>query len=162
MWRTARGTDLDAIKAVADAVHPDLSERPEVFEEKLRLFPEGCFVLIENGEVVGYAFVHLWRLNDVPKLDDFLMSLPDDADCLFIHDVALLPKARDKGAARSLIQQISKLANSRNVTLLSLVSVYGSHIHWTRLGFEVVTDDAVTSKLASYGQTAYYMVRRLT
>jgi hypothetical protein len=35
-WRHATGADLDVINRIADAIHVDLPERPEVFAEKLR------------------------------------------------------------------------------------------------------------------------------
>ena len=75
-WRLTSETDLVAIEKIANAVHPDLPERSEVFAEKLRLFPEGCFVLIQDRAVLGYAFVHPWCLNDIPKLNAFLLRLP--------------------------------------------------------------------------------------
>lgn len=158
-WRLTTATDLEAIQNIANVIHPDLSERPEIFAEKLRLFPEGCFVLVEDGAVLGYAFVHPWRLNDIPKLDAFLLSLPSDPQCILIHDVAVLPQARGKRSSEPLVERISRLAKKQNVRFLALVSVYGSHLHWARLGFELTTDEIPA--LACYGKTARYMVRRL-
>jgi ribosomal protein S18 acetylase RimI-like enzyme len=37
--------DLPALLAIADVVHPDYPEDPAVFEERLALFPAGCWVL---------------------------------------------------------------------------------------------------------------------
>jgi GNAT superfamily N-acetyltransferase len=160
-WRLTTATDLEAIQNIANVVHPDLSERPEIFAEKLRLFPEGCFVLVEDRAVLGYAFVHPWRLNDIPKLDAFLLSLPSDPQCILIHDVAVLPQARGKRSSELLVERISRLAKKQNVRFLALVSVYGSHLHWARLGFKLTSNKALARKLASYGETARYMVCRL-
>ena len=160
-WRLTKITDLVGIEKIANVIHPDLSEKPEIFAEKLSLFPEGCFVLVENGAVLGYAFVHPWRLNDIPKLDAALLALPLNPECILIHDVAVLPEARGKGASESLVQRTSRLAKKQNVRVLALVSVYGSHLHWLRLGFELVAVEALAPNLASYGETARYMVRRL-
>ena len=99
-WRLTTITDLVDIQKIAKAIHPDLSEKPEIFAEKLSLFPEGCFVLVENGAVLGYAFVHPWRLNDVPKLDASLLALPHNPECILIHDVAVLPEGRGKDLGR--------------------------------------------------------------
>ena len=160
-WRPATTSDLEAVQRIASVIHPDLSERPEILAEKLSLFPEGCFVLGKDSAVFGYAFAHPWHLNDIPKLDSFLLSLPTDPECILIHDVAVLPQARGNRASESLVERISRLAKKQNVRVLALVSVYGSHLHWTRLGFEVASDAALARKLASYGETARYMVRRL-
>ena len=81
-WRPTTATDLEAIQTIANVVHPDLSERREIFAEKLRLFSEGCFVFVEDGAILGYAFVHPWLLNNIPKLNEFLLRIPSKPDCL--------------------------------------------------------------------------------
>jgi GNAT superfamily N-acetyltransferase len=157
--------DLPAIAAIAEAVHPTLPERPEVFAEKLGLYPDGCFVLIRDGGVtasgvLGYAFAHPWRLNAVPKLDAFLSALPEDADCLFLHDVAVKPQARGQGAAAALVARLADLAEASGLRALALAAVYGSGRHWARLGFAPAGNDDVAAQLKGYGD-AQYMVRRL-
>jgi len=160
-WRSTTENDLNTIEEIAKAVHPDLSESPEVFTEKLRLFPRGCFVLVQEGVVLGYAFVHPWCLNDIPKLNALLLRLPSAPECILIHDVAVLLQARGQGASRTLIGLIAELAKKRNISYLALVSVYNSHLHWTRFGFKLVNNDIIADKVASYGETARYMVLRL-
>ena len=61
-WRQAMSSDLAAIGDMADRVHTDLPERPEVFAEKMQLFPEGCFVLVSGRNIAGYALSHPWRV----------------------------------------------------------------------------------------------------
>lgn len=161
MWRQTTASDLDAIEKIANVVHPHLLESREVFAEKYRLFPEGCFAYAENGIVLGYAFVHPWLMNDVPKLNKFLLRVPARPDCLLIHDVAVLQQARGQGASKALLELLTKLAKEREIPNLALVSVYNSHLHWARLGFEIVGDELLAGNLKSYGETARYMVRRL-
>jgi GNAT superfamily N-acetyltransferase len=159
-WRQATVDDLEAVQRIGLLIHPKLSERPEVFAEKLRLFPEGCFVL-EDAGVLGYALVHPWLLNDIPKLNEFLLRLPPEPECLLIHDVAMLERARGRGAAGRLLAHISKLAKDRNLSHLALVSVYNSHPLWARLGFNLIGNDSLEKKLSPYGETARYMICRL-
>jgi GNAT superfamily N-acetyltransferase len=159
-WRVAEVSDLGDIQSIADRIHPDLQERPEIFAERLKLFPEGCFALVQNEQVVGYGLSHPWFLNSIPPLNQLLGSLPQSPGCLLIHDVAALPQARGHGAARALIEITAKLARKRQIPCLALVSVYNTRPLWTSLGFEVVTDGALTDKLESYGNTARYMIRR--
>jgi GNAT superfamily N-acetyltransferase len=160
-WRAATTEDLPIIDRIADEIHVDLPERPEVFAEKLSLFPEGCFVLLQNGQPVGYGFSHPWILNSIPPLDTFLKILPCPAECLFIHDVVVLPQARGHGAAGELIEQIATLARRRGIGYLALVSVYNTDPLWARFGFNVEANKALHDKLKSYGDTAKYMVRAL-
>lgn len=160
-WRPARTPDLPAISAIAARIHPDLPERPEVFAEKMRLYPDGCRVLLADDIVTGYGLAHPWTQNEIPPLDDFLERLPDDADCVYVHDVAVLPGFRG-GMAREYVSAIEALACASRITMLTLVSVYATRPLWERLGFRSVAADApLRAKLASYGVGATYMRRDL-
>jgi Acetyltransferase (GNAT) family len=108
-WRPAAAADLDDIEKIGDAIHAELLEKPEIFAEKLCLFPEGCFVLVQNEIIVGYGFSHPWLLNRIPALNEFLLRLPSTPDCILIHDVAVLQPVRGRGAAGALIELIAKL-----------------------------------------------------
>ena len=161
-WHPAHITDLPAIGAIAARIHPDLPERPEVFAEKMRLYPDGCRLLIADEEIAGYGLAHPWKQHRIPPLNGFLQQLPDDADCLYVHDVAVLPDFRG-GVARDYIAAIEKLARASHITTLALVSVYATRPLWERFGFRPVTADAeLRAKLESYGASATYMLRDLT
>jgi GNAT superfamily N-acetyltransferase len=159
-WRSAAAGDLIEIQRIADQIHPGLHERPEVFAERLRLFPEGCFVLTQNHKVMGYGLSHPWFLYNVPPLNQLLGSIPRSPECLLIHDVAVLPQARGRRSAAKLIEITANLSRKLGIPCMALVSVYNTRILWTRLGFEVVADGALIDKLKSYGQAACYMIRR--
>ncbi|WP_298242124.1 GNAT family N-acetyltransferase [uncultured Bradyrhizobium sp.] len=161
-WRPARVSDFRAIVAIAAQIHPDLPERPEVFMEKMQLYPPGCRVLASEDTVDGYGLAHPWTRHKIPQLDGFLERLPEHADCLYVHDVAVLPDRRG-GVARDYIAEIAELARASGITTLALVSVYATRPLWERLGFRAVTADAaLRGKLASYGEGATYMLRDLT
>lgn len=159
-WRRAHAKDLDAIGAIAARIHPDLPERAEVLAEKMRLYPDGCRVLAAGNEIAGYGLAHPWMQQQIPPLDCFL-ERPEDVDCLYVHDVAVLPDHRG-GVARAYVAEIEQLARSSGITRLALVSVYGTRLLWERLGFQpVAADAALRDKLASYGGSATYMLREL-
>ncbi|MCK1652344.1 GNAT family N-acetyltransferase [Bradyrhizobium sp. 149] len=160
-WRPARASDLPAISAIAARIHPNLPERPEVFAEKMRLYPDGCRVLAADERIVGYGLAHLWTQHRIPPLDGFLEHLPGDADCLYLHDVAVLPDLRG-GVARDYVVAIEDLARDSGIATLALVSVYATRPLWEHLGFRPVTADVeLRAKLASYGDGATYMLRGL-
>ena len=156
-WRPATNGDLADIVAIAADVHPDLPERPAVLDEKRALFPQGCFCLDHHGTVVGYALSHPWRIHNAPPLDRFLGALPMEADCLYLHDVALSAAARGKGAARALIQLLDGVALQFKLPALTLTSVKDTRQLWETLGFTPVSDKRV--KPDSYGDSAIYMLR---
>jgi GNAT superfamily N-acetyltransferase len=160
-WRPARASDLPAISAIAARIHPDLPERPEVLADKMRLSPDGCRVLVAGDEIAGYGLSHPWKQHRIPPLDGLLARLPDDADCLYIHDVAVLPDFRG-GVLRAYLAGIEQLARALGLSTLALVSVYSTRPLWERLGFRAVTADApLRANLAGYGEGATYMLRHL-
>ena len=160
-WRDAAEDDVAAISVVERAVHTLGAERPAVFREKITLFGAGCRVLEFERSIVGYGIAYPWRLDEVPQLDRFLGAIPPDADCLFVHDVAMLPTVRGNGAGRGFIDHAARLARLLGLPCLALVSVYGTQDLWGRCGFAPVTSATTSAQLATYGDTARYMVSRL-
>ncbi len=161
LWRPLRQSDLLAVVDLADELHPDAYERAEVFEEKLALFPAGCFALERDGAVLGYAIAHPWLENEIPPLDAFLNRLPDAPDCLFLHDVAIAAEGRGHGSAGALIDLLASVAQCERLFSLALVSMYGSDVLWRRLGFERFRSDRLSARLANYGAGAVYMKKRV-
>lgn len=160
-WRPALASDLRAIVAIAARIHPELHERSEVFADKIKLYPAGSRVLVAGDTIAGYGLAHPWNLHHVPPLDSLLERLPGDADCLYIHDVAVLLDFRG-GVARDYVADIAQLAHASGIATLALVSVYATRPLWERLGFHPVKADAgLRAKLASYGDNATYMLRDL-
>lgn len=158
-WLPLTDGDMDGVCAVAARLHPGLPERAEVLAEKLRLFPAGCRKLAAGGRLAGYGLAHPWTLGSAPKLDAFLGALPAAPDCLYLHDVAILPEARGRGAAGAYVEYLGRVAGELGLRRLALVSVYGTAPLWTRFGFAPVS--AGVPPLASYGPSAVYMVKTL-
>lgn len=160
-WRPLTGADLGDVGRIAAAAHAGLDERPAVFAEKLRLYPEGCLALDRHGRVLGYAFSHPWTLGDAPALDAFLGALPASPDCLYLHDIALLAEARGRGAAAAAIERLTAVAVAAPLAAMALVAVHGTERFWGRAGFAAAGHPRLAAKLAAYGEGARYMTRRL-
>lgn len=159
-WRPLLPADLPRVRAISLIVHPDLPERLDVLAEKRALFPEGCLGF-GGAEIQGYGLSHPWTLGDIPPLDGFLGRLQHVPDCLYVHDVALLPAARGRRGASRYIAAMAALAQSRGLRHLACVAVYGADRLWAALGFEAVENEVSKLKLGSYGNGALFMVRRL-
>jgi predicted N-acetyltransferase YhbS len=160
-WRPATAADLDAVERIGNAIHVNLQERPEVFANKLALFPQGCFMLACNGAVTGYGIAHPWTLGAIPPLDTLMGALPPTPTCLYIHDVVVLPAARGQGAAGVLMDLFEAVARQHELASLALVSVYGTYVYWERFGFQAMAESGLAAKLKSYGETARYMRKSL-
>lgn len=160
-WRPLTEADLGAVCGIAASVHVGLEERPAVFAEKLQLYPQGCLALDRGGTVAGYALAHPWTLGEAPALDAFLVSLPRVADCLYLHDIAMLDEARGRGAAAAAIARLTGIAKAAQLAAMALVAVRGTEPFWARAGFEDASDARLAAKLAAYGPGARYMTKRL-
>ena len=160
-WRTMSALDIDAVEAIAEVVHKDFYEAPDVLAEKRSLYPNGAQFLEIEERPVGYVLSHPFKLNTIPALDTLLGALPADADTYYIHDLALLPVARRMGAAHFIVGVLAKHALARGFRTMSLVAVNGSEGFWARQGFVAQDIPELTGKLLGYAADARYMVRAL-
>jgi len=151
--------DLSQVQALADTIHVGHPEDPEVLAERQRLYPRGCFMLVEDGRAIGYALTHPWRFAEPPLLNRLLGAIPSPATTYYIHDVALMPEARGKGYAAQIIDRLVAHAREAVFDNLSLVAVNRSQVFWEKAGFRVVAIPGLGAKLASYGPDAALMVR---
>ncbi len=157
-WRGATAADVPGIAAVAEVVHASFPERAEVFADRIAIAPAGCHVLVgDAGGVVGYILSHGWRRRNPPPLDTILTALPADADCWYIHDIALLPEARGGGAARVGVARAEAAARQAGLMLMALVAVGDAHAWWRRQGYR----DVSVGPLGKYGAGAAYMEKPL-
>jgi GNAT superfamily N-acetyltransferase len=160
-WRPMATGDLAAVEAIAAIVHPGFFERPGIFAERLRLYPQGARLLTRGSTALGYVLSHPWRDGAVPALDSLLGELPAGARNYYLHDLALLPEARGTGAAGRLVAELVEHATKAGFFRMSLVAVNGSQDFWRRQGFSVLDLPELRQKLASYEAAAAFMVRPL-
>lgn len=161
-WRPMEPQDIDGVVAVARVAFPDHFEARECFEERLALFPEGCFVLASGEAVKGYLIAYPWPLGSVPPLNSLLGGLPETRAEFYLHDLAFDPDVRGQGHARPIVERLAAELRAAGAERIALVSVNDSLAFWRGMGFEPVTcDEAMRRKLESYGGDSTYMVRKL-
>jgi len=154
-----RADDLDAIMQIAAEVHPSFPEDRAVMEERLRLYPAGCRVLAAGAGPLGYLISHPWYHEEAPALNTLIEAVPALTDTYYLHDLALLPKARGSGQAGVVVRAIHHHARLKGYARQALVAVNGSVPFWQRQGFEWVNVASLDDKLRSYEPEARYMVR---
>jgi GNAT superfamily N-acetyltransferase len=152
-------SDMVDVMRIADEIHRDLPEHEPVLRERLQLFPEGCLVLVEKGDIGGYVVSFPIRRGKPPALNEMLGEIPRDADQYYLHDLAILPGFRGRGAASEGIAKILAVAERYPTTCL--ISVYGTVPFWGRFGFTPEpVDAAMEEKLRGYGADATYLTRK--
>jgi len=156
-------SDLAAVERIQIAAYPHYPcERIEVFADKLARYPTGCWAYEVAGSVAGYLFSHPTFLVEPPKFDALLDALPPLPDGYFIHDKAVVPELRGRGAGRQLLDAAFARAAALQIATIALVAVQGSRGYWERFGFRAIaeSDPTLTVVRRTYGPQAHYMLRR--
>lgn len=115
----------------------ELLEGGETFRRKILGFPEGCLGLEREGRLGGYLFCQPWRFGEVVPLDDASGTSPPGSDCLYLHDLSVIPAWRGSGAATELLEAAFTMARVRGFTRFGLVAVQGSESFWKGRGFRM-------------------------
>jgi GNAT superfamily N-acetyltransferase len=151
-----RAGDLPDVERISAIVHPAYPEGEAVPIERLRLFPAGCLIASRGGTAIGYAIAHPGTVGQPPALDTLLGALPERADCLYIHDVALLPEARGSRLGSAVVEVLAAIARDHRLRFLALTAVNDSTGFWRRQRF---SETPIDKGVASYGDGAIYMTR---
>jgi GNAT superfamily N-acetyltransferase len=123
--------DLPEVLVVQEDCYPrSLLEDEETFSCKLLLFPDGCLGAFEGGRLVAYVFSHPWSSGEFVPLHEPLGTLPEGADCVYIHDIAVLRSWRNRGIADMLITRLFDLAHAHHQGRVALVAVNRSERYW--------------------------------
>ena len=157
-----RASDVDAVVSLAASAFPNHFEQRACFEERLALFPPGCFALASHDTVKGYLIAYPWPAATIPPLGSLIGGLLQMADSLYLHDLALHADMAGRGLARPIITRLASDARVLGFRSIALVSVNKTVPFWQKMGFVAAEDDAATSRqLQSYGEDARYMVREV-
>ncbi|KAF2748230.1 hypothetical protein M011DRAFT_467272 [Sporormia fimetaria CBS 119925] len=162
-WRALSTHDLTSLLHTADTIHSSLPESRQVFAERLSLYPNGCFALVnpKSNEFYGYIISHPIKRRQPPGLDSLLGQIAPDAEQYYIHDLAILPEARGCGYAREGVERVLGVAERGGFGECCAVAVYGTKGFWERWGFKSVeVGKELEMKVRSYGDDATFLERR--
>ena len=137
----------------------ELIEAGETFEKKMAFYPEGCLGIEEDGELGAYVFCHPWIASQIVPLDFDMKAMPDHCDCLYIHDISVVPAWRGRKVAAELLASVFALARRNQLGKLSLVAVQSSEPFWAKQGFHPVrsfsySDNVVATHMIRNGVPA--------
>lgn len=104
--RQAAEDDLDMIMKVEDeGFVREIRETREVFLERLSVFPDGFFMLLNDGEISGYFCCELWE--KIPEdTNEFLIGHDiskvhtASGNVLYVSSWAILKKFRGTGCGK--------------------------------------------------------------
>ena len=153
--RALESSDMQEVVRVQTAAFaPSLTEPPEALLCKINGFPRGAWGCFCEEELAGYIICVPWKGEKALPLGDTKVIPPEQADHLYIHDLAVHPDHRGKGVATRLVTQAIELARKTRSSRIALTSVQGSQKFWAGWGVR-------SKKKFEYapGAPAVYMVR---
>jgi ribosomal protein S18 acetylase RimI-like enzyme len=112
-------------------------ESASSFLHKFSLIGNACFGAWEDQYLCGYLFSHPWKLGEVVALHIDEYDIPSDADCIYIHDLAVAPIHRQKQIPQRLISALCATIDAGRPKIFALVAVQNSEAFWSRWGFKV-------------------------
>jgi ribosomal protein S18 acetylase RimI-like enzyme len=93
-------TDLHAVLAVQAACYPPSMQEPEaVVLERLRTAPATTLVACDGEGVCAYVFAYPSTRGRITPLHGGFAAAPD-GDTLYVHDLAVHPRAHGQGLGR--------------------------------------------------------------
>lgn len=125
----------EVIHVQRNAYSCDLHEPEATFAKKMSLFPSGAIGCFDDAVMTGYIFCHPWVLGEIVPLGDLSIRIPDDPNCMCIHDLAIDNDHLGQGLAGHLISKVLSLTMSMGLHACALVSVQGSQGFWEHHGF---------------------------
>jgi ribosomal protein S18 acetylase RimI-like enzyme len=159
--RGMRIDDLAGVLAVQAACYGEaLLEPAGVMRQRLAVAGDSCWVAQAAQGVVGYLLCYRSLPACVTALHGEFHPAPQ-ADTLYLHDLAVHPRAAGQGMGLRLFECARQLAQAERLTGMALVSVQQSAPFWVRQGFAPVelAPPGERARLAAYGTDAAYMVR---
>lgn len=159
-------TDLIAIEYIqAEAYAGYLLESADVIAQRFHLSPTTAWVAELDGQVCAYLVGYWSMIGKINPLNAPFV-LVEGANCLYLHDLALLKIAQGFGVGKKLIQAATEFASSNSAQALALLSVQNSKEFWQGLGFSEFVDleNIQQENLNTYltgDDAAFYMVKSL-
>jgi len=162
--RKMSADDLAAVMRIQeDAYARHFLESPDIIAQRFNLSPDTAWVAERNLEVCAYLVGYWSQVGKVNPLHA-PFSVVENADCLYLHDLALLASAQGSGLAKKLIEIATEYAIQSSVKSLALLSVQNSKAFWQKFGFVEIDglDQSQHQHLAAYHnaeELAYYMIK---
>lgn len=155
--------DVAAVFAVQVACYQsDFHESMAVIAERWGQSPQTAWLAWLGDQVVGYLVAYQSVFGKVSPLGaGFEVAV--QPTCLYLHDVAVDPRAAGRGVAAQLIGHALQFARTQGLQGSALVSVQDSQAFWQKYGYQPCMVDGLQQQhLATYGEGVGYMTQQWT
>jgi ribosomal protein S18 acetylase RimI-like enzyme len=162
--RNARDQDIPAVAEIdAEAFSPyGTAEKPETFQLRLTVFPDGFVILVAENEIAAFGCSEKWLTEREPSLDENpSVTHQPDGRILCITALAVKTKYRGKGFGLHILDKLIEIAHREGCRKIVLETTNAQGLFLKR-GFETVqnrTERGIALKvmaldIESYGSKA--------
>jgi predicted N-acetyltransferase YhbS len=153
-------SDMDSIMQIQALCYSgDIPESRHAISAKLQASPTTCFVAQDGSQIIAYLIAVPWLTQAPPNLNAPTCVLPAYPDCLYLHDLSVVPSARGSKIGSTLVARLFDLCRLLSHSQMSLVAVQNSAAYWRRFGFaSQILNSLLRDKLASYGEGSEFML----
>ncbi|WP_221227670.1 GNAT family N-acetyltransferase [Rhodocyclus tenuis] len=161
--RVMTAVDIDGVVAVQRLCYPPAMNEPAaIIRSRLATAPAFAWVAASDAGICAYLVGYPSLLGKVTALGGGFV-VPAAPDCLYLHDLAVAPRALGRGVAGALLRLARDAASAAGFSRAALVSVQDSLAFWQKQGFSA--GPALTPQqrvnLASYPPPAFYLSCRI-
>lgn len=156
--------DLSSVvKIQSDAYAGHFLESADVIAQRFALSPSTSWVAERDGKVCAYLVGYWSKVGKISPLNA-PFTLTGNADCLYLHDLALFNEVQGHGLAKLLIKAAIDYSREEDAIAIALMSVQNSAEFWRKAGFSEYTllDHEQYKNLRTYvadNAPAIYMVK---
>jgi len=111
-------------------------EKISVYNTFINVFPEGAWGAFDKDILVGQIFFHPYK-NQTEKPLNTELILTGGEDCMYLHEIAVLPEYRSHGISNFLLNKFNEVSIKYQMTNQSLVSVENSVKFWEKKDFTI-------------------------
>ncbi|CAN5869041.1 GNAT family N-acetyltransferase [soil metagenome] len=155
--------DIDAVYAVQAAAYvDDMVEALSLLQARWLSAPDTAWVAYDTQGVCAYLVAYPSLHGKITALGSRFV-VPEQPDCLYLHDLAVAPRAHGQQLGSRLVRQALQHAASARYPYSALVAVQNSQAFWKKCGYtehQTVSQDQL-SCLRSYAGDATYFVNTL-
>ena|SRR5687768_2982751 len=162
--RSARDQDIPTVAEIdAEALSGNgTAEKPETFERRLRVFPNGFIILIADNEIAAYGCSEKWLTEREPGPDENpLVSHQPDGRIFCITGMAVKTKYRGRGYGLLVLDKLMEIAHNEGCRKIVLETTHAQGLYLKR-GFKTIRNriehgismDVMSLDIESYGGNA--------
>ena len=162
--RNVRDQDIPAVVEIdAEAFSPyGTAEKPETFQLRLTVFPDGFIILIAENEIAAFGCSEKWLTEREPGLDENpMVSHQPEGRIFCITAMAVKKKYRERGYDLLVLDKMIEIAHNEGCRKIVLETTHAQDLYLKR-GFKTIQHrtergislDVMSLDIESYGGNA--------